>query len=196
MNSITLCFFMLIAIILSAQLVLGATPPKGQLEKWLATSNGYAAKQLKLVHHNAVNSSATLDRFVAASTSTESVSVVDPPTLVSWITSTDDERVAIFQKAVQQGRVQAVATNATDSSKVLVTLASSSTASYAFIPPCTNPLCLKVAPSSSESTVGPFALLSSSELTDYINTSLVSGAVQSSVGEVDNTPVVLLSFQV
>ncbi|KAH9182642.1 hypothetical protein AeNC1_015382, partial [Aphanomyces euteiches] len=163
---------------------------------WTKQSGAVAAKRLGLLPPHAVNSSIALARFAAAaSTPTESVSLVEPSELPSWFTISNKERVALFQKAAKQGRVKTVATNdTTESSKVYLTIASSSASTFAFIPPCADPLCIKPVAPTNSTDANPFVTVSETELTDFVNTSITSGAVQPALVDVQGESVLVLGF--
>ncbi|KAH9124266.1 hypothetical protein LEN26_009743 [Aphanomyces euteiches] len=195
MNSIAF-FAALLVVLLSAPLVHAANNTHDRFTHWTKQSGAVAAKRLGLLPPHAVNSSIALARFAAAaSTPTESIALVEPSELPSWFTISNKERVALFQKAAKQGRVKAVDTNdTTESSKVYLTIASSSASTFAFIPPCADPLCLKPVAPTNSTDANPFVTVSETELTDFVNTSITSGAVQPALVDVQGESVLVLGF--
>ncbi|CAK4474141.1 unnamed protein product [Aphanomyces euteiches] len=196
MNSIAF-FIALLVILLSAPSVHAANNTHDRFTHWTKQTGAVAAKRLGLLPPHAVNSSIALARFAAAaaSTPTESIALAVPSELPSWFTISNKEQVALFQKAAKQGRVKAVATNdATESSKVYLTIASSSASTFAFIPPCADPLCLKPVAPTNSTDADPFVIVSETDLTDFVNTSITSGAVQPSLVEVQGESVLVLGF--
>ncbi|CAK4082116.1 unnamed protein product [Aphanomyces euteiches] len=195
MNSIAF-FAALLVVLLSAPTVHAANNIHDRFTHWTKHSGAVAAKRLGLLPPHAVNSSIALARFAAAaSTPTESIALVEPSELPSWFTISNKERVALFQKAAKQGRVKAVATNdTTESSKIYLTIASSSASTFAFIPPCADPLCLKPVAPTNSTDANPFVTVSETELTDFVNTSITSGAVQPALVEVQGESVLVLGF--
>ncbi|CAK4640415.1 hypothetical protein AeMF1_012098 [Aphanomyces euteiches] len=192
-------FIALLVILLSAPLVHAANNTHDRFTHWTKQSGAVAAKRLGLLPPHAVNSSIALARFAAAaaSTPTESIALAVPSELPSWFTISNKERVALFQKAAKQGRVKAVATNdATESSKVYLTIASSSASTFAFIPipPCADPLCIKPVAPTNSTDADPFVTVSDTDLTDFVNTSITSGAVQPALVEVQGESVLVLGF--
>ncbi|KAG9411290.1 hypothetical protein AC1031_016930 [Aphanomyces cochlioides] len=158
-------------------------------------SGAFAAKRHGLLPPHAVNSSIALARFAAASTPTESISVVEPSEFPSWFTISNKERVGLFQKAAKQGRVKAVDTNdGTESSEVYLTIASPSASTFAIIPPCADPLCIKPVAPTESTDADPFVTVSDTDLTDFVNTSITSGAVQPALVEVQGESVLVLGF--
>ncbi|CAK4506950.1 unnamed protein product [Aphanomyces euteiches] len=195
MNSIAF-FIALLVILLSAPSVHAANNTHDRFTHWTKQTGAVAAKRLGLLPPHAINSSIALARFAAAaSTPTESIALAVPSELPSWFTISNKEQVALFQKAAKQGRVKAVATNdATESSKVYLTIASSSASTFAFIPPCADPLCLKPVAPTNSTDADPFVIVSETDLTDFVNTSITSGAVQPSLVEVQGESVLVLGF--
>ncbi|KAG9411289.1 hypothetical protein AC1031_016929 [Aphanomyces cochlioides] len=190
MNSIAF-FVALLVILLSVPTVHAANNTHDRFTHWTKQSGAFAAKRLGLLPPHAVNSSIALARFAA--TSTESISVVGPSELPSWFTISNKERVGLFQKAAEQGSVKAVNTNdGTEFSKVYLTITSPSASTFAFIPPCADPLCLKPVAPTESTDADPFVTVSDTDLTDFVNTSITSGAVQPAHVEVQGESVLVL----
>ncbi|CAK4082115.1 unnamed protein product [Aphanomyces euteiches] len=192
-----IAFFSTLALFaLSASPVNGLTAVQTQMKLWVNCAAGRAAKQLHLIPVNAVEDSRLLARFLAASKATESAKVADELSVASWTTLPTNERAGWLQHAAQQNRLRAVESDPTDTSKIYLSVAST-TSSFSIL--CANPpLCMhriNVSEATATALDSPFALLSPSETTTYLNNSLLNGAVRSALLSVEESPVLLLEFQ-
>ncbi|KAG9411288.1 hypothetical protein AC1031_016928 [Aphanomyces cochlioides] len=193
-----IAFFSTLALFaLSASPVNGLTAIQTQLKTWVNCTAGREAKQLQLIPVNAVEDSRLLARFSAASNPTEAaIALADELSVASWTTLPTNERAGWLQNAAQQNRLHAVESDPTDTSKIYLSVAST-TSSFSIL--CASPpLCLhriNVSEATAAALDNPFVLMNPSETTTYLTNSLSSGAVRSALLTVEDAPVLLLEFQ-
>ncbi|KAG9411287.1 hypothetical protein AC1031_016927 [Aphanomyces cochlioides] len=131
----------LAAIALSA-VSAGSLPDiQAQFNNWLQSPASQAATRLQVVPPNAVNNPTALAWFSAASNPTEAaIALADELSVASWTTLPTNERAGWLQHAAQQNRLHVVESDPTDTSKIYLSVAST-TSPFSIL--CANPpLCL------------------------------------------------------